>query len=488
MSIPLCRFFFDRSAYLIQQYHHRTMDNISCTTPFRPNPPDRTTWHTPPSMQEEERVYALMRDDNAEAYICKENGTLDQMNKNKIVFFFYQRGYNSRDAPFQINDFLSNDKAANALLDIIDKDRGSTTDEKALVRWEYWDKHLRRYLEYKRVKSFFKSDERLVLMVRRQKRQNCFIHAPTSAIAYKAAMDSENPSDATTLDNNQIVRRVFDIDMLHDLLLGNGGKAGELLTKLLAGTNAIAPTCVYNTGLLKEWCDLYGPVVVTGFVVRGAIKNCYGDKSIGTCNDGEMLQFDIDDKGKESCAKISLPALANTVAVTPEQPVISSIERLSLAASQPSAIPDLASLVSSESAESRELDEAPHGSSESVELDKELDTGVNDELDGNDTLTHAMVVIGYRMDDDGKVWFLIQNTWHGMILFEASGDYLASHMIHTWRGTIVAIRKNNDERRFLLPEKFTFLTENNAKISDGGFDGCDIAHDYFHAMHNDGLY
>jgi hypothetical protein len=446
------------------------MDNNSCTTPFRPNPPDRTTWHTPPNMQEEERVYKLMRDDNAEAYICKENGTLDQdqMNKNKIVFFFFQRGYNSRHAPFKIADFLSNDKAANALLDIIDKDRGSTTDQKALVRWEYWDKQLRRYLEYKRVKSFFKTDKRLVLMVRRQKKPNCFIHAVTSAVAYKAAMD--NPSDAKTLDNNQIVRHVFNIGMLHDLLSGKGGNAGNLLRALLKGTNAGAGACDYDTELLKDLCDSRGPVVVAGFEVGGEIKKCYGDKSIGKCNDREMLQFDIDDESKESVVKSPLPDLPYTVGdlvseslgwflTTAAKVTTTATSNLGwfLATVAKATTTTVAARTTTTAKGSRVVSDeslhlAPSDSSGAPDMactssgsDEELDEGVNEELDGDDMETHAMVVIGYRTDAVGKTWFLIQNTWHGMILFEASGEYLKSHM--TRIGTLLTIKKN---KQFLL--------------------------------------
>jgi hypothetical protein len=464
-------------------------------------------------MQEEERVYKLMRDDNAEAYICKENGTLDQdqMNKNKIVFFFFQRGYNSRHAPFKIADFLSNDKAANALLDIIDKDRGSTTDQKALVRWEYWDKQLRRYLEYKRVKSFFKTDKRLVLMIRRQKKPNCFIHAVTSAVAYKAAMDSNNPSDAKTLDNNQIVRHVFNIDMLHSLLLGKGGNAGNLLRTLLKGTNAGAGSCVYYTRWLKEWCDLHGPVVLAGFEVGGEIKKCYGDKSIGKCNDGEMLQFDIDDESKESVVKSPLPDLpytvgdlvseilgwfhttvakATTTATSSWGWLLATVAKTTAATATTATTATTTTtakgsrVVSDESLHLAHSDssDVPDMACTSSGSDEELDEGVNEELDGDDMETHAMVVIGYRTDAVGKTWFLIQNTWHGMILFEASGDYLKSHM--TRIGTLLAIF---GEEQFLLPEKFTFLTENDAKISDGGFDGCHIADDYFDSMPNDSI-
>jgi hypothetical protein len=307
-------------------------------------------------------------------------------------------------------------------------------------------------------------------------------------------MDSDNPAEAISLDNNQIVRHVFNIAMLDDLLLGKGGNAGKLLQKLLKGTNGLALPSDYDTEMLKAWCDSYGPVVVAGFVVDGVIKDCYRNESMRRCDDGEMLQLDIDEHGAESFGKITLPGLPHTGAMPPEQPVISSVGSdeslgLSLAASE---IPDLAWRVSSESTE---LDETPHASSKSAELDEELhdgvddelDGGVSEELDGHDTLTHAMVVIGYRTDAVGKVWFLIQNTWFGMVLFEVSGDYLKSHMSRTCPGILVAIVKKLKQRKILLPEKFTFLTENDAKILDGGVDGCDIAHDYIDSMFYDGL-
>ena len=41
---------------------------------------------------------------------------------------------------------------------------------------------------------------------------------------------------------------------------------------------------------------------------------------------------------------------------------------------------------------------------------------------------HAMILIGGRLDGFGKMWFLLQNTWTSLPVFEALQSYLAHHL------------------------------------------------------------
>ena len=41
---------------------------------------------------------------------------------------------------------------------------------------------------------------------------------------------------------------------------------------------------------------------------------------------------------------------------------------------------------------------------------------------------HAMILIGARLDGFGKMWFLLQNTWTSLPVFEALQSYLAGYL------------------------------------------------------------
>ena len=57
---------------------------------------------------------------------------------------------------------------------------------------------------------------------------------------------------------------------------------------------------------------------------------------------------------------------------------------------------------------------------------------------------HAMILIGCRKEKSGKLWFLIQNTWKELPLFEASESYLAQHLSNNGKIVFLAGQIHED--------------------------------------------
>jgi hypothetical protein len=433
--------------------------------------------HAPPSVLETERVHKRMKDDGEEERIVFDDMTFssEQIDDYKIVFFLYQRGYTKKKYPqLKITFFLANSekaKARDTLLSIIDKKR--STPASNLDKWKHWQRVLLRYLDLPNVTSFFQESEKrqsAVLMVRRQTKKNCFIHATLSAVAYMAALDSDTPHEAKSLDNDQVVRHIFDPPMLYNLVC-KGGSPDNLLRALLQHTNSKAT--FLGTMRFAESCCADRPVVVTGFIVDGKIMEYYKDPAKRKCDEGEILQFDMDGE-KEIANKSPLPPLSDRARECMEE--MENANAVTIPDVPVSASDDGTPHLTATSSSSTTSDTCDDGC-ESDGDGNLHDTGMLDGADKDET--HALLILGCRKDHNGKLWFLIQNTWYGMVLFEISAACLKWHAERTKEaGHGVLYIDKLGEEKFILPEKFSPLEKDNALLLDGGIDGWAMPGEY----------
>jgi hypothetical protein len=441
------------------------------------------------SAEETEKVHQRMTDDGEGKWIIYDDMeySSEQIDDYKIVFFLYQRGYTKEKyyPTIPITCFLNNAdeaKARDALLSIIDKKGTMSTSKPAasLDVWKHWQRVLLRYSDLPNVTSFFQqrntSNSNVVLMIRRHDNKNCFIHATLSAVAYMAALDSDKPlheaaAMSSSLDNDQVVRHIFDPPMLYDLLCGGGGgSAYNLLHTLLLPTKNAAAEFVGTLKFAEVYCA-DRPVVVTGFIVDGPILECYNnDATMTRCNNGEILQFDMNGKNEETVVKVALPPLSSVAAARlkeMENAITATIPDLSASNEKSNNIISLT--MSSLSTATFTFDDSHDSDSDG----KLHDVAMQLPVEGTSSdETHALLIIGYRKDDSGKLWFLIQNTWHGMILFEMSAACLEWHVKRKKGagGGILFIEKL-DEEKFTLPETLAPLATRDALVVDGGIDG-----------------
>ena len=105
----------------------------------------------------------------------------------------------------------------------------------------------------------------------------------------------------------------------------------------------------------------------------------------------------------------------------------------------------------------------------------DVDDDNNSELAPADGL-HAMILIGRRKEKSGKMWFLIQNTWKELPVFEASESYLAQHLSH--KGKIVFLVGQIHEDSVTLPMLDQGLCVESNDFDDVAEDNDDEEYEY----------
>lgn len=92
------------------------------------------------------------------------------------------------------------------------------------------------------------------------------------------------------------------------------------------------------------------------------------------------------------------------------------------------------------------------------------------------TKTHAMVVIGMYVKDDGKLWFLVQNTWKDCYFQEISAEYLAScggrlRFVH--KSADISLREDPAKIDDVYGEAASPISEGDDALEEKSCDGSD---------------
>lgn len=114
-----------------------------------------------------------------------------------------------------------------------------------------------------------------VLIQRRQKSGNCYIHGPIVAYYYLQAMRSQ---DAKPVDIRKFVLQHLDVEHLSKVITRVGGGASRYVFQTLVGDRAKMFPCGFsdNNNDVEENLRKYGPGLITGFQVE---QKFHGDSA-----------------------------------------------------------------------------------------------------------------------------------------------------------------------------------------------------------------
>jgi hypothetical protein len=403
----------------------------------------------------------------------------DQAKVERVVTFLYMRGVGAnleKSAQVaKIHEFLE-EKPLHRMLELLQLNWDDQTLDKASVRrresWERLQLKLLRYLAMENVTPIFGDtlDKVFPLMVRSQKSSgHCCLHAVLAVWAYKSHFDRYVSSleryRASTLDSNKVVMRSFNEEMLYTLIVQDkGGNSQELLQDLLynQGLGYFAaswitgsdPECVIIEDLLK----VSGPALISGFPVEPSdpFHAHVSDKFVAD----EILQFDVsateNNSKQETSRYIKIADESHTIALAFERicDANKDPDQNGNADTNEDADPKL-----STTNDDRRLEQAESDDSEGKPAGAVSSTA-------GTSGTHAMVLIGCRRDETGKMWFLIQNTWRCMVLFEVSAEYLAHRLTRRSKITFICGYKP-----CTIPNDFQTLSPERSLNVDSIFDG-----------------
>ena len=192
-----------------------------------------------------------------------------------------------------------------------------------------------------------------------------------------------------TVDAAKAMRHHYDDDKLEKRILQNkGGRSQTLLEKMVNGTGLEVESILGPSSLnqVPQFLKDHGPALVSRFSTDDFFKNKKGGY---VCQNGTFRLIQFDRKGeKDTHTFLGLGGLTLT-----EEDALRTMEDKNKKAESPLPTSHLFHAVSKSF--SNEPDEG--------EIDAD---GV---LEGAGGL-HAMILIGIRVDDTAKKWFLIQNT------------------------------------------------------------------------------
>lgn len=334
------------------------------------------------------------------------DGDEEATDNQKIVHFLYGiefcKGENKETRVLEIKKFLDG-QAKSRMMDLLKQDSDVSQRPGDIELWRKVQAVVLRYTGREDAFTVF-DGKNMPVALRSQKTKNCYQHATGGTVGYKIAFDKgDNENTVHTVDVAKAMRHYYNEDKLKRRVLGNkGGASLKLMEKLVFGTGlkigANLPPDELGECDLKARMTTKGPALVSRFYTDEYLKKNRGDyvKEDGTFR---LHQFDrVNDVDTHAFLELGAPDETEKNALQAMEE-----EGKKPVGTAPASIPDLSGSMS------------------------------KDSLDGNAGLEgagglHAMICIGGRKDNSEKNWFLIQNTWTILPIFEASASYLAHHL------------------------------------------------------------
>ena len=361
-----------------------------------------------------DEVEAKMRADGWENLLAGDCTAATATDDQKIVHFLYGiefcKNTSKKERVKRIKKFLGGE-AKNRMMDLLKKDSDMSHCSQNIGLWRTVQAVVLRYGQEKGASTVFEGKQ-MPVAARTQSTKNCYQHATLGALGYKIAFDKgDNEHMVHTVDVAKAMRHHYDDDKLEKRILHNkGGQSQTLLTRMVKGTGLEIGDVLKPKRLKKapKYLKENGPALVSRFSTDKFFKEKKGGYK---CSDGtyRLVQFDRNED-KDTHTFLKLGELTPT-----EEDILRTMERKNKKEEPPLPASPLIHMVSKSFST-----EDTTGDEEEMEPDCVLEGAGG---------LHAMILIGARVEDDtGKNWFLIQNTWKSLPVFEASEFYLAHHL------------------------------------------------------------
>jgi len=353
-------------------------------------------------------VEQSIRDDGMEEYLVQQG--VSATDEQKIVHFLHGAELDKNAAPedrkTEVRKFLVGD-AKKRMMDILKKDSDTTHSPDNVGLWRKIQGVVLRYSEQEGAVTIF-DGKNMPVALRAQATKNCYQHAVGGTVGYKIAFGKgDNDHKVHTVDVAKFVRHSYDAGKLKRRVLENkGGKSQKLLEKMVVGTGLQIGNTICSLRYAAENVTEYGPALVSRFSTDLLFKAHHGDY---VNENGTFRIHQFDQENERDTHKFFELGHA-----TPEErEFVRKMEETNKKPEEDAASDPVFHTISQ---------------SYSSESNKEGGTETNSDLEGAGGL-HAMILIGYRKEpNSGKMWFLIQNTWTKLPVFEASESYLAHHL------------------------------------------------------------
>jgi hypothetical protein len=273
--------------------------------------------------------------------------------------------------------------------------------------------------------------------------KSCYIAAPAALVSYLFAIAELGNTNSTgrvePIDTNRYIRHRFTNEGLERRVVGNhGGSSQDVLRDMVGSTDKSDfeeyrlprfPSRI-SSAISSEACSLvsrqvfqaiqmYGPALVSCFDVT-SVRHLRASENYPE-DDNEVVympSFDVGSTGEDVLNYRNLGAYGNDTSI---KQMINAFEM---------ANGDVETTHYAGGKSDGADDDRSGGSGEIVEsTSKGAPSPSSRGGEGAADRPHAMILIGSRSDDErSKHWFLLQNSWESMPVFEVSDSFLARHL------------------------------------------------------------
>lgn len=369
-------------------------------------------------------VEKKMGDDGLQEFLVQDDKRATD--EQKIVYYLYGiefcKHLEKEDRVIQVQKFLNED-AKKRMMDFLKKESDMTYSLENVHIWRVVQGVILCYQEQKGAVTIF-DEKSMPVALRCQASSNCYQHATGGTVGYKVAFDKDdNENIVYTVDVPKFMRRYYDDNKLMKRILENkGGKSQVLLSKMIensglqVGSTIAADDILAGVGFVTRCITKKGPALVSRFCTDEFFKELRGGYVDPKDDSFRIHQFDrVDDKDTHHFLRLGVMSRA---AQNTRDTMESKNKKKEGEGNSDSLVPTVS--------QSRSFD-SHAGDTEAVTSGEDLEVAEG---------LHSMILIGYRKDAANKVWFLIQNTWKTLPIFEASVSFLA-HRLEQRNGKLV---------------------------------------------------
>jgi hypothetical protein len=364
-----------------------------------------------------------MRADGLAKYVVP-NGSA-ATDEQKIVYYLYGiefcKNEDKETRCKEVKLFLQPD-AKKRMMDLLKKDSDMSHCHYNVTLWREVQGVILCYQKQVGAKTIF-DNKNMPVAMRTQATKNCYQNATGGTVGYKIAFDKgDNKNTVHTVDVPKFMRGYYNDRKLKKRVLENkGGKSQELLSKMLDGTG-LEIGVVYTPEIVQDRPDYVsylvstaGPALISRFRTDDFFKD--RGQSGGFFENGSFRihQFDRENS-QDTHTLFDLGAMTQDATEAR-----SEMETKNKKCQEESTS---ASVVSSASVVVPVM-RVPQSSSWDSHK-----TGESEALAEGAAGLHAMILIGSRKDASEKTWYLVQNTWNSLPVFEASPSFLAHRLKH----------------------------------------------------------
>lgn len=361
------------------------------------------------------QVECKMREDGLEKYVV-QNGAA-ATDEEKIVYYLYGiefcKNENVETRRKEVDFFLHPD-TKKRMMDLLKKDSDMSHCHSNVALWRLVQGVILCYQKQVGAKTIF-DDKNMPVAMRTQATKNCYQHATGGVVGYKIAFDKgDNKNTVHTIDVPKFMRGYYNDRTLKKRVLRNkGGKSQVLLRNMLVGTGLKIGSIV-DPDMLQDQPDLVstlvskaGPALISRFRTDDFFKNRGQRGAYFENGSFRIHQFDRENN-HDTHTLFDLGDMTEDGKKARREMETKNKkcqEESSASLVVPVRVEQSRSSDTHDTAESEAFSEGAGG-------------------------LHAMILIGSRKDASEKTWYLVQNTWSSLPVFEASQSFLAHRLEH----------------------------------------------------------